>query len=102
MLFEQRLMLVMMMLILAGVFVATLFSLGIFYVGDLLPYALFPAGNVICFVLFSMGSMVGPFLGVIFIKYLADVSFFYIFVLLLFVLTVSLMLFMKKTYIAEG
>ncbi|HLR54347.1 MAG TPA: MFS transporter [Pseudogracilibacillus sp.] len=100
--FEQHLIWMMVLLTLAGVFVGTLFSLGISYMGDLLPNALLPAGNVICSVLFSMGSMVGPFLGGIFIKYLPDVSFFYIFVLMLFVLTVSLMLFRKKTYIAEG
>lgn len=98
--FEQHLIWMMVLLTLAGVFVGTLFSLGISYMGDLLPNALLPAGNVICSVLFSMGSMVGPFLGGVFIKYLPDMSFFYIFVFMLFVLTLSLMVFRKKEHIA--
>src|SRR5699024_12491674 len=94
--FEQHLIALIVLLTLAVVFVGTLFSLGISYMGDLLPNALLPAGNVICSILFSIGSMVGPFLGGIFIKYLPEISFFYIFVLMLFVLTIALMLFRPK------
>ncbi|OQM47317.1 MFS transporter [Anoxybacillus sp. UARK-01] len=60
----------------AGMFVGSLFSLGITYMADLLPKTLLPAGNLLSGILYSVGSMVGPFsLGVI-IQYKQGGSFF--------------------------
>lgn len=72
---------------LAGIFVGSLFSLGISYMTDLLPRSLLPAGNVMVAIAFSIGSISGPFLGGLFIQLLPGTSFFYmIVVMLLFIL----------------
>ncbi|HLQ70672.1 MAG TPA: MFS transporter [Bacillota bacterium] len=65
---------------LAGVFVGSLYSLGISYMTDLLPTALLPAGNLLVAITFSIGSVSGPFLGGWFIQIFPAVSFFYIIV----------------------
>lgn len=62
----------------AGMLVGSLFSLGISYMADLLPKHLLPAGNLMCGISFSIGSILGPFLGGLFIQLFAGGSFFYI------------------------
>ncbi|WP_047984716.1 MFS transporter [Ornithinibacillus californiensis] len=61
---------------LAGIFVGSLYSLGISYMTDLLPPNLLPAGNLLCSIAFSIGSLGGPYFGGLFIDFLPGVSFF--------------------------
>ncbi|MFC7322856.1 MFS transporter [Halobacillus campisalis] len=68
-----------------GLFVGSLFSLGISYMTDLLPGELLPAGNILCGMSFSLGSISGPFLTGIFIDLFPGVSFFYTIVILLLI-----------------
>ncbi|MEQ6378292.1 MFS transporter [Bacillaceae bacterium S4-13-56] len=75
---------------LAGIFVGSLFSLGISYMTDLLPKSLLPAGNIMCGIAFSLGSIVGPYLGGVFIEYFPDVSFFYVITFMLFLVLIAL------------
>ncbi|APC47235.1 MFS transporter [Virgibacillus halodenitrificans] len=63
---------------LSGMFVGSLFSLGISYMTDLLPGELLPAGNLMVGVTFSLGSISGPFLGGLYVELFPDLSFFYL------------------------
>ncbi|MFC7061888.1 MFS transporter [Halobacillus seohaensis] len=60
-----------------GLFVGSLFSLGISFMTDLLPKELLPAGNILCGMSFSLGSIGGPFISGVFIDIFPSVSFFY-------------------------
>lgn len=60
-----------------GMFVGSLYSLGISYMTDLLPRSLLPAGNLMVNITFSIGSICGPFLGGLFLQLFPGVSFFY-------------------------
>ncbi|MBM7542109.1 MFS transporter [Amphibacillus cookii] len=71
----------------AGMLLGSLFSMGVSYMADLLPRALLPAGNIMCGITFSIGSMIGPYLGGLFINYFPKLSFFYIIVVVLFIIT---------------
>jgi len=75
---------------LAGMFVGSLYSLGIAYMTDLLPRSLLPAGNLMVSITFSLGSMSGPVLGGIFVDLFPNVSFFYFIVMILTGIVISL------------
>lgn len=93
--FEASVVALFVLFTLAGMFVGSLFSLGISYMTDLLPKSLLPAGNVMVAIAFSVGSISGPFLGGLFIQFLPGTSFFYmIVVMLLFIL--------GATYLKKG
>lgn len=78
----------------AGMFVGSLFSLGISYMTDLLPIYLLPAGNILVGIFFSIGSIAGPLLGGVYLQVFPGVSFFYLIVAVLIV--ISVVLFMQK------
>lgn len=59
----------------AGLFVGSIFSLGISYMSDLTPKELLPTGNLLCGIFFSVGSLTGPFLGGLFLEFNAGFSF---------------------------
>ncbi|MGY0692547.1 MFS transporter [Virgibacillus sp. FSP13] len=71
---------------LAGMFVGSLFSLGISYMTDLLPGPLLPAGNLMVGIAFSIGSISGPYLGGLLLQVLPEMSFFYVIVVMLLVI----------------
>ncbi|WP_100012456.1 MFS transporter [Lentibacillus sediminis] len=75
---------------LAGMFVGSLFSLGISYMTDLLPSNLLPAGNLMVGIMFSIGSISGPLLGGFYVQLLPGVSFFYLIAAVLLVMTGAL------------
>lgn len=79
---------------LAGIFVGSLFSLGISYMTDMLPRPLLPAGNIMCGVAFSLGSISGPFLGGLFVQYIPNASFFYVIMFMLLIILGAI--FVKK------
>ncbi|MBH0231211.1 MFS transporter [Halobacillus yeomjeoni] len=70
---------------LAGLFVGSLFSLGISYMTDLLPRELLPAGNILCGMAFSLGSIIGPFLSGVFLDLFPQLSFFFVIIVLLII-----------------
>jgi MFS family permease len=76
----------------AGMFVGSLYSLGIAYMTDLLPRHLLPTGNLMVSITFSFGSMSGPILGGIFVDVLPNVSFFYFITAVLLLITIALFL----------
>nr|WP_269153367.1 MFS transporter [Neobacillus sedimentimangrovi] len=82
----------------SGMMVGSTFSLGISYMADLVPKNLLPTGNLLCGIFFSLGSLSGPIFGGLFIKFFENVSFFYIISTLLFIVSVILFVFGKKSY----
>lgn len=75
---------------LAGMMVGSLFSLSITYLADLLPNSLLPTGNILAGIFFGIGSILGPYLGGLFIDWFAKGSIFYAIsgmLLLLFIAT---------------
>ncbi len=75
---------------LAGMMVGSLFSLSITYLADLLPNSLLPTGNILAGIFFGIGSILGPYLGGLFIDWFTEGSIFYAIsgmLLLLFVAT---------------
>src|SRR5699024_1955361 len=59
-LLEQHIFFLFLFFTVAGMFVGSLFSLGISYMTDLLPIHLLPAGNILVGIFFSIGSIAGP------------------------------------------
>ncbi|SFK21701.1 Predicted arabinose efflux permease, MFS family [Halobacillus dabanensis] len=74
---------------LGGLFVGSLFSLGISFMTDLLPKELLPAGNILCGMAFSIGSILGPFLSGFFLDLWPGLSFFYVIVALLIIVFIA-------------
>lgn len=78
-------------ILISGMLVGSTFSLGISFMTDLVPRNLLPTGNLLCGIFYSIGSLFGPVIGGLFIKYLQNVSFFYIISTIL--LTISFIIF---------
>lgn len=93
-LFEQSVAVLYAMFLLSGMFVGSLFSLGLAYMVDILPTSLLPAGNIMVGIAFSIGSIGGPFIGGLFIEHVPSVSFFYLLVCLLAI--VFILIYMKR------
>jgi MFS family permease len=83
--------------LISGMVVGSTFSLGISYMTDLVPKDLLPTGNLLCGIFFSLGSLSGPIIGGLFIKFLQSVSFFYIISTMLLALSFIIFAFGKKT-----
>src|SRR5699024_1826622 len=94
--FEVSLLAVFILLSLSGVFVGTLFSLGISFMADILPAYLLPAGSIICSIFYSAGSIGGPLVSGGIIDMNDQISIFYIFLFGLLILLFSLFIF-KRT-----
>ena len=72
---ETSIVAVVCVLFTAGLFVGSIFSLGISYMSELTPKELLPTGNLLCGIFFSMGSLAGPLLGGLFLEFEAGFSF---------------------------
>lgn len=83
-------------LFLAGMAVGSTFSLGISYMTDLIPSNLLPTGNLLCGIAYSVGSLIGPYLGGLFIQYVHQFSYFVIIAIILFIVCTLILLFGKK------
>ena len=82
---------VMAMFFIAGLFVGSIFSLGISYMSDLTPKELLPTGNLLCGMFFSIGSLTGPFLGGLFLEFEAGFGFLLLITVFLAVIFVLLL-----------
>ncbi|WP_246202579.1 MFS transporter [Virgibacillus doumboii] len=71
---------------LAGMFIGSLFSLSISFLADILHPSLLPAGNLMTGIAFSIGSIIGPYIGGLFIEYFPGISFFYVIVFMLVII----------------
>lgn len=77
---------------LSGMFVGSMFSLGISFMADLMPKDLLPTGNLLCGIAFSIGSLSGPFLGGLFIEYAGGLSFLLLIAAMLLLLFVAVLM----------
>nr|WP_198769095.1 MFS transporter [Fictibacillus halophilus] len=80
---------------LSGMFVGSMFSLGIAYMSDLLPKYHLPAGNILAGISFSIGSMSGPMIGGSFISWFDGGAFVFAICGMLFLLCLPI-LFIKN------
>ena len=80
----------MVTVFIAGLFVGSIFSLGISYMSDLAPKEMLPTGNLLCGIFFSVGSLTGPFLGGVFLEFNLDFSFLLLISMFLAVLFIIL------------
>ncbi|GAB3042618.1 MFS transporter [Virgibacillus ainsalahensis] len=94
--FETSVIALFILFTLAGMFVGSLFSLGISYMTDMLPGELLPAGNLMVGITFSIGSISGPFLGGLYVEAFPGVSFFYLIVAVLLVIIAAIFLRKEK------
>ena len=81
----------------SGMVVGSTFSLGISYMTDLVPRDLLPTGNLLCGIFYSLGSLSGPIIGGLFIRFTQGISFFYIISTMLIILSFVIYLFGKRT-----
>lgn len=88
-------------LFMAGMVVGSTFSLGISFMTDLMPKNLLPTGNLLCGVAFSIGSLIGPYLGGVFIQYFKSISFFNIISMMLLLIFLIVVLFGQKQAAAK-
>ncbi|MBM7707410.1 MFS family permease [Chryseomicrobium aureum] len=77
-LFETYVIAIIISFFVAGLFVGSMFSLGIAYMTDLTPKALLPTGNLLCGIAFSVGSLTGPFAGGLFLQFTSSISFLWL------------------------
>ncbi|MDD9267967.1 MFS transporter [Paenibacillus sp. GCM10023248] len=63
---------------LAGGMVGSFFSLGLAYAADILPKHLLPTANVLASIQYSIGSIAGPLIGGMAIRYTSVTSIFYV------------------------
>ncbi|WP_066372425.1 MFS transporter [Neobacillus fumarioli] len=88
--------------LISGMLVGSNFSLGISYMADLVPKSLFATGNLLCGIFFSLGSLCGPLIGGLFIKYFQQISYFYIISTLLFTVSFIIFVFGKKSHLLKN
>lgn len=91
--FQEYISVLMVCFFVAGMFVGSIFSLGLAYMVDLVPKNLLASGNLLATVLFSIGSITGPFIGGLTIQYVRSISFFYTISLMLLIVFLVLFLF---------
>lgn len=90
--FEASVLGILLLFFTAGLFVGSIFSLGISYMSDLTPKQLLPTGNLLCGIFFSLGSLMGPTLGGLFLETEASFSFLLLVSLFLTILFVILII----------
>ncbi|MFC0522117.1 MFS transporter [Pontibacillus salicampi] len=90
--YEHSVLWLIILFILAGVFVGSIFSLGISYMTDILPKSLLPAGNIMCGIAFSIGSIIGPYLGGVYIDWFPQASFFHVITSMLIIILIPILL----------
>lgn len=87
--------------IVAGMFLGSLFSLGIAYLADLIPSSLIPTGNVVVSICFALGSIAGPVIGGIFIDIFGDGSIYYSISGMLLLVLVAGFIFSQRQDVSE-
>lgn len=76
--FEYHFIVLILTFVFAGMLLGSLFSMGVSFMADILPKQLLPAGNILCGITFSVGSMMGPYMGGLYLQFFENMSLFYI------------------------
>ena len=85
----------------AGMFVGSVYSLGVSYMTDLVSKDLLPAGNILCSLLYSIGSIGGPFLEGLALQNIKGMNLFYSISFLLIAVLIPLLTFKKGSKTAS-
>ncbi|NOV02988.1 MFS transporter [Paenibacillus planticolens] len=80
----------------AGGMVGSFFSLGLAYAADILPKHLLPTANVLASIQYSVGSIAGPLIGGIAIRYSNVASIFYMLSLIYVIFALSGLMFRRE------
>ncbi|WP_020008026.1 MFS transporter [Salinicoccus albus] len=91
-LFSTSFIMLLILFILAGIFVGSMYSLGISYMTDITPKSNLPAGNLMAGIMFSLGSIFGPAIGGAIIGATGG-AFYFTFIALIIVTALSLNIF---------
>lgn len=94
--FNQSLIMMVILFILSGIFVGSMYSLGISYMADVTPKFNLPAGNLIAGMLFSIGSISGPIIGGSIISYTDGSYYFSFFAVIISIVFLLNLLFLMK------
>lgn len=86
----------MIIFFLAGIFVGSMYSLGVSYMTDITPQSLLPAGNLMCGIAFSAGSILGPVLGGLIIHATSGSYFFLMISTMIFIASLGTAYAIKK------
>lgn len=81
---------------LAGVFLGSMFSLGVTYMTDITPRFNLPAGNLMAGIFFSVGSILGPIIGGTLIEWSDGTLYFSFFTVIAFILLICNVLFIWR------
>ncbi len=84
----------------AGMFVGSVYSLGVSYMTDLVSKDLLPAGNILCSLLYSIGSIGGPFIEGLAMQNVEGMNLFYSISFILIFVLIALLFFKKERKIA--
>ena len=99
--FENNEYIVAVIFFIAGMFLGSLFSLGITYMAELTPKGLLPTGNLMVSIFFSIGSLIGPTIGGLYLHYIESFSFLLFIALMLFMICLIVYFFGKDKKIIE-
>ncbi|KGR77611.1 hypothetical protein CD29_14235 [Ureibacillus manganicus DSM 26584] len=88
--FFNNIILLISMLCIAGMFVGSIYSLGIAYMIDLIPKQLIPMGTVLSGIVFSFGSILGPIIGGGLLETIPHFNVLWIFIVLLLFISIVL------------
>lgn len=93
----------MVLFALAGIFVGSMYSLGISYMADMTPAYNLPAGNLIAGMAFSVGSILGPVIGgAIITETEGEVYFLFFVVAILIVFMLNIVYMVTKRNYVKG
>ncbi|MDU0200328.1 MFS transporter [Paenibacillus sp. PFR10] len=92
-----KLWLIGLLFAIAGGMVGSFFSLGLAYAADILPRHLLPTANVLASIQYSVGSIAGPLIGGIAIRYSNVASIFYMLSLIYVLFALSGLRFRRET-----
>lgn len=101
--FSDSFIMLMVLFALAGIFVGSMYSLGISYMADMTPDYNLPAGNLIAGMFFSIGSILGPVIGGAVITGTDGGIYFFFFVIAILAVFILNVIFMisKRNYVKE-
>ena len=95
-LYSSSFAMLVVLFILAGVFVGSMYSLGISYMTDITPKSNLPAGNLMAGIMFSLGSIIGPVIGGYIITVSAGNYYFIFFTIVIAIITLLNISFMYR------
>ncbi|MCY9662074.1 MFS transporter [Paenibacillus chondroitinus] len=91
-----KLWLIGLLFAIAGGMVGSFFSLGLAYAADILPRHLLPTANVLASIQYSVGSIAGPLIGGMAIRYSSAASIFYVLSLIYVLFALSGLMFRRE------